>query len=128
METRPIARYAGAALHGGIEVQPRTIGILFLRDAIDDGGLINVRRKRQLYEDAVHQRVGIELTDSSNDFSGGRALREIPSKINGANLDHGLLFLANVGRAIGSVAYKDNREAGGPAACSNAGGYALLEF
>ena len=74
--------------------------------------LVHVPRQRQLHEDAVDKRVGVELADGIDELFRAHALLEDAVDGMEANLGSRALFHAHEGLRVGAIAHKHDRQSG----------------
>ena len=109
-------RQAGGEPAGVERVQP--VDVLGRIDRRDDGERVEMRRQRQLHEDAVDRVVGVQLGDELHQLVLGRRLGQDMLEADHADLARRLALAAHVDAARRVVADEHDGEAGGWPTCS----------
>ncbi len=81
-------------------------------DRGDDARRIDLRRQRQLHQDAVHGGIGVELTDKTEQLVGAGRGGQMKVERLHADFDDGARFAADIGFARRIFADQDHRQAG----------------
>jgi hypothetical protein len=89
-----------------------TVDVLVRTDALDHRLGIDVRRQRQLHQDAVDAVVGVEAVDQRQQFVLGRRGRQVVRHADHAGAFAGAFLVAHVDGRGGIVADQNHRQAG----------------
>ena len=95
----------------GIE-RMKAIDVLGRIDGGDDARRIDLRRQRQLHQDAVHGGIGVELADKTEQLVGAGRGRQMKIERLHADFDDGARLAADIGFARRIFADQDHRQAG----------------
>ena len=106
---------AGAAQRGGVE-RMETIDVLLGVDAVEDFILINVLGKRQLNQNAMNSRIGVQFGNLSRESLHGHVRRIVKSKGRDATFLARLLLHSDVRLRIATLAHQNDSQAGNLAA------------
>ncbi len=90
----------------------KAVDVLARIDAIYYGVRVQVRRQRQLHQNAVNLRITIQLLDQGNQFGLCRRCRQIVVARTKANMCTGTALVAHVDGRCRIVADENNGEAG----------------
>jgi len=93
----------------------KSVYVLERIDRIEDHGLVDLFGQRQLHEDAVHGRIGVQARDEFEELGLGGAGGEGVERTEHSGLFAAFAFAADVDGAGGIVADEDDGEVGGDA-------------